>query len=916
MHALMVVTGFLSDASALRELLFSSAVSVAGAVPYALQLFDRIPRPDLFMWNTVIRGAAHTSTPSDAISLFARMERAGTRPDKLTFPFLLRACTKLSESALGSQFHAKITKFGLESDSFVRNALINMHANCGDLAVADSLFDGSARRDVVAWSALIAGYARRGELTIARQLFDDMPSKDLISWNVMITACAKRGEMAMARELFDRVPEKDVVSWNAMIAGYVQCGEHDQAMEVFEQMHVAGEQADEVTMLSLLSACADAGVLDIGKRIHVSLMEMCSRNGLSTCLGNALIDMYAKCGSIQGAMEVFRGLREKDLSTWNSIVGGLAIHGHFEDSLYLFEDMLKKKLRPDEITFVGVLVACSHGGMVEQGKRYFCLMQNEYGIEPNIKHYGCMVDMLGRAGLLKEAFEFIDSMKIEPNPIVWRALLGACRIHGDVKLAEQANEQLLRMRNDASGDFVLLSNIYASRGEWGGVEKVRKLMHDRGVSKEAGCTLFDTDRSSILIVRGTKMESSFCRLPFFTMCPSRECSRGEEWTRQQAGEDSEPQVGFVASGVSNLILSAFFLRTPPKLSEQLMAPNAVLADWAYIFTVLIILLLLLCISAKRLFKFHNYFIFEGGKRCSCFEKSIILCSHSSRRRKPEREMGRPPCCDKNGVKKGPWTPEEDIILVSYIQEHGPGNWRAVPSNTGLMRCSKSCRLRWTNYLRPGIKRGNFTDQEEKLIIRLQALLGNRWAAIASYLPERTDNDIKNYWNTHLKKKVRKPETGSDCPPSSGQSSHRTVCKGQWERCLQTDINMAKRALREASSVSCSFDSKPSTYASNTENISRLLQGWTKGSPKPSVAPASSGSGVAESASSQGSVSTSNCIMSPEPLESVFGFNDSTAERSEAGAPFSLLESWLLDEHDGHWQESFLDVAVLDTCELF
>ncbi|CAL9118664.1 unnamed protein product, partial [Musa textilis] len=235
---------------------------------------------------------------------------------------------------------------------------------------------------------------------------------------------------------------------------------------------------------------------------------------------------------------------------------------------------------------------------------------------------------------------------------------------------------------------------------------------------------------------------------------------------------------------------------------------------------------------------------------------------------------------------------------------------------GLLRCSKSCRLRWTNYLRPGIKRGNFTDQEEKLIIRLQALLGNRWAAIASYLPERTDNDIKNYWNTHLKKKVRKPETGSDCPKSSGQSSHRSVSKGQWERCLQTDINMAKRALCEASSASCSFGSKPSTYASNTENISRLLQGWMKGSPKPSVAPASSGSGVAESASSQGSVSTSNCIMSPEPLESVFGFNDSTAERWEAGAPFSLLESWLLDEHDGHGQESFLDVALLDTCELF
>ncbi|WOL02679.1 hypothetical protein Cni_G11398 [Canna indica] len=251
--------------------------------------------------------------------------------------------------------------------------------------------------------------------------------------------------------------------WNAMIAGYVQFGQHDQALEVFQQMHLAGEPPDEVTMLSLLSACADNGVLDISRRLHGALMEVCSRSRLSTRLGNALIDMYAKCGSIEAAMEVFKGMRENDISTWNSIITGLALHGHFQDSINLFEDMLKMKFRPDDITFVGVLVACSHGGMIKKGRRYFYLMQNEYGIEPNIKHYGCMIDMLGRAGLLKEAFEFISCMKIEPNPIVWRALLGACRIHGDVKLAEQANEQLLRLRDDTSGDYVLLSNIYG----WG-----------------------------------------------------------------------------------------------------------------------------------------------------------------------------------------------------------------------------------------------------------------------------------------------------------------------------------------------------------------------------------------------------------------------------------------------------------------
>ncbi|CAI9281419.1 unnamed protein product [Lactuca saligna] len=224
-------------------------------------------------------------------------------------------------------------------------------------------------------------------------------------------------------------------------------------------------------------------------------------------------------------------------------------------------------------------------------------------------------------------------------------------------------------------------------------------------------------------------------------------------------------------------------------------------------------------------------------------------------------MGRPPCCDKIGVKKGPWTPEEDITLVSYIQQNGPGNWRSVPTNTGLLRCSKSCRLRWTNYLRPGIKRGNFTEQEEKMIIHLQALLGNRWAAIASYLPQRTDNDIKNYWNTHLKKKLDKLHEDTDQEThhhhhgchSSSSSSYETMYKGQWERRLQTDIHMAKQALCDAlsidnktinlpvsssattsgksESVILSSNQSTATYASSAENIARLLPDWMKCSKK-------------------------------------------------------------------------------------
>ncbi|EEC74594.1 hypothetical protein OsI_10176 [Oryza sativa Indica Group] len=485
----MALRGFLSDPSELRELLFASAVAVRGAIAHAYLVFDQIPRPDRFMYNTLIRGAAHTAAPRDAVSLYTRMLRrgggGGVRPDKLTFPFVLRACTAMGAGDTGVQVHAHVVKAGCESDAFVKNALIGMHASCGNLGIAAALFDGRAREDAVAWSAMITGCARRGDIGAARDLFDECPVKDLVSWNVMITAYAKRGDMALARELFDQVPERDVVSWNVMISGYVRCGSHLHALELFEQMQRMGEKPDIVTMLSLLSACADSGDLDVGQRLHSSLSDMFSRNGFPVVLGNALIDMYAKCGSMKSAHEVFWSMRDKDVSTWNSIVGGLALHGHVLESIDMFEKMLKGKVRPDEITFVAVLIACSHGGMVDKGREFFNLMQHKYRVEPNIKHYGCIVDMLGRAGLLKEAFEFIDTMKCEPNSVIWRTLLSACRVHGEIELAKHANRQLLKARNDESGDYVLLSNIYASVGEWFGSEKMRKLMDDSGVNKEA-----------------------------------------------------------------------------------------------------------------------------------------------------------------------------------------------------------------------------------------------------------------------------------------------------------------------------------------------------------------------------------------------------------------------------------------------
>ncbi|XP_042374110.1 myb-related protein 306-like [Zingiber officinale] len=296
-------------------------------------------------------------------------------------------------------------------------------------------------------------------------------------------------------------------------------------------------------------------------------------------------------------------------------------------------------------------------------------------------------------------------------------------------------------------------------------------------------------------------------------------------------------------------------------------------------------------------------------------------------------MGRPPCCDQADVKKGPWTPEEDLMLGSYIQQHGPGNWKAVPATTGLMRCSKSCRLRWTNYLRPGIKRGNFTEQEERLIVHLQALFGNRWATIASYLPERTDNDVKNYWNTHLKKKLKKIQTldreataGAATAACSSLASQPALSKGRWETRVRSDIHMAKRALDEAlalqdktvgsASASASASAATTTtYASSAENISRLLQGWmenkTSSLPKTTrssnyystfTATASSSAAAAAAAATGKNSLPSAMDSSSFNLDSrnLEGYSE-TDHLSHGDAKFpilnSLFESWLFEEEE-------------------
>ncbi|CAK7322947.1 unnamed protein product, partial [Dovyalis caffra] len=244
-HATLIVKGFNSNRAALRELIFAGAMTIFGAINYVHQVFAQITEPDIFMWNTMLRGSAQSQHPSKAVFLYTQMENRGVKPDKFTFSFLLKACTKLERRKTGFCVHGKVLKYGFEVNLFVRNSLIYFHSNFGDLGIARAIFYDLPEKSVVSWSALTAGYVRRGELGVARKLFDEMPVKDLVSWNVMITGYVKSGEMASARTLFDKTPEKDVVTWNTMIAGYVLCGEHKQALKMFVEMRNVGERPDE-----------------------------------------------------------------------------------------------------------------------------------------------------------------------------------------------------------------------------------------------------------------------------------------------------------------------------------------------------------------------------------------------------------------------------------------------------------------------------------------------------------------------------------------------------------------------------------------------------------------------------------------------------------------------------------------------
>lgn len=354
------------------------------------------------------------------------------------------------------------------------------------MGAAQKVFDESpCTLDVVSWTTMITGHSNCGQMDRARWFFDRMPSRNLISWNAMIAGYARSGSVIHARCLFDEMPERDVMSWSSLVSGFSQRGLCNEALAVFDKMILNGFTPNEATLVSAASACAQLRDLDRGRRLHCCALDRELRK-MSVILGTALVDMYGKCGSIEDAYKVFREMSARNVYSWNSMITGLALNGSGKQALTLFWKMKLAGLQPNAITFIGVLSACSHAGLVDEGEMLFDMMTRVYGIRPIEEHYGCMVDLLSRAGLLQEAVDFVANMPVEPHPGLWGALAGACRIHDNVELGVEVGKRLIELEPHHGGRYVLLSNLYAAARRWDDMEIVRSLLKERRVVKVPG----------------------------------------------------------------------------------------------------------------------------------------------------------------------------------------------------------------------------------------------------------------------------------------------------------------------------------------------------------------------------------------------------------------------------------------------
>ncbi|OMP01787.1 hypothetical protein CCACVL1_02996 [Corchorus capsularis] len=525
-HGQLIKNGFSSNVFAMTGVV--NLYAKCRQIEEAYKMFDRLPERDLVSWNTIISGFAQNGLAKLALGLVIRMQDEEQRPDSITLVSILPAVTDMGLVRIGKAVHGYVLRAGFERLVNVSTALVDMYSKCGFVGIGRLIFDGMKQRTAVSWNSMIVGYVQSGDAEQAVVIFQKMLDEGVQPTDVTIMAaaraCADLGDLDcgmfvhklsdqlklgsnvsvtnslismyskckrvdIAADMFGKLGSKTLVSWNAMILGFAQNGRVNDALNYFYEMYTGNMRPDTYTMVSVIPALAELSVTRLAKWIH----GFCIRSYLDddVFVMTALVDMYAKCGAIHTARKLFDMMNERHVTTWNAMIDGYGTHGHGKAAVELFNEMKRGNIKPNDVTFLCVLSACSHSGMVEEGLSYFTSMKKDYGIEPAMDHYGAMVDILGRAGRLEEAWNFIQKMPVEPEINVYGAMLGACKIHKNAELGEKAADKLFALNPDEGGYHVLLANIYATSSMWDKVAKVRTMMKKKGIQKTPGCSVLE-----------------------------------------------------------------------------------------------------------------------------------------------------------------------------------------------------------------------------------------------------------------------------------------------------------------------------------------------------------------------------------------------------------------------------------------
>ncbi|XP_058771246.1 putative pentatricopeptide repeat-containing protein At3g11460, mitochondrial [Vicia villosa] len=602
-------------------------------------------------WNCYLRELSKQKKYQEALTVYRHMLRSSFFPNTFTFPVLLKSCALLSLPLTGSQLHSHVIKTGSQPDPYTRSSLINMYSKSSLPHLARKVFDEESINLTISYNAMISGYSSNSIISEAVNLFRKMRREvsfsvnsvtmlslvsgftlpnhltfgtclhacgfkfgfdsDLSVANSFLTMYVKCGQVEQARQLFDEIPVKDLITWNAMISGYAQNGHARSVLELYFEMKKGGVSPDPVTLLGVLCSCANLGAQGIGREVERKIEQLGFRS--NSFLTNALINMYARCGNLVRAREVFDCMdeRNKSVVSWTAIISGYGIHGEGETAVELFDEMVRSGVRPDRTVFVSVLSACSHAGLTEKGLKYFDEMVSDYGLQPGPEHYSCLVDLLGRAGRLKEAMDLIDSMKVKPDGAVWGALLGACKIHRNVELAEVAFQRVIELEPTNIGYYVLLSNVYSDAKNLDGVLKVRVMMRDRKLRKDPGCSYVEYKGKMHLFYSGDKSHPQIKEI--YRMLDELENLVKEihQLDHKCQGKSEEPLMG---AGVHSekLALAFGLLNTKPGTDITVMKNLRVCVD-CHVFFKLVSKIVNRQFIVRDATRFHR---FKNGV-CSC-----------------------------------------------------------------------------------------------------------------------------------------------------------------------------------------------------------------------------------------------------------------------------------------------------------